>query len=1131
MTFTSQYPYLIAAPDYRESSLGIQVLHRLCHLINERGGSAWMVGCTVNEAWNAPALTEEVYNKLMSTGRPWIAVYPEVTTGNPFSAPVVVRYMLNREGVIMGNAIKAELDDLFFWYRPEFADKEPNLNILGIESYDLSFFENDNPIKDMDFLYLNRIPVSAIDFASLPENITVLSMQSPLPLKELGALLKRGRVLYTYESGGTCLLANLCGCPVVAFRAPGYEHYAVNEQTLKDFGAGYSYSDSPQALEEVRANLSSVRELMLVKRRLIETQLDNFLTLTQTKAQQRNDEQYGVSFEGWLTQRTLPQAVSAQTVLLHVILCHGAQASAIAASLSSLVQQGVDTQTVLLVAPASDVDLSHFNACAIGANEWVACITRLAEAQAFDWLHCIDAGTEYAPASIGLMRQMLAEAGECQAIYSDEALRQENGDLTPVRKPDFNLDLFLSSLHRYLRRVWFRREGWLAAGGFNPDLRHAFEPELLIHYLLEWGTGSIGHIADVMTIVPAALFDRHSPEEERQILGAYLHRRGYPDAQLERQNNDSWRLTYHRPEHETVSILLDAGDDPALLVRCVESLMNNTDWPHKEVLLAVSENASEPMRDAIRQIQAVMPLKVVVCEAQQNYASRMNQLEQSASGDALLLLNLHTLFVLKNWLKTLLSHAVRAEVGCVGPKIITPDQRLLSAGVIVGARGWVGHAGQGEPWQAEGYLSRFQCEQNYSALSGNCLLIRREAWQRVEGLPTGYDDAHVVDIMASLTLSASGYLAVWTPFSVVASDNARLYEQVCVSGNAQRQALMASVPRYFTDDPAWNRNCDLQDLLFVTDLAPANWLAGLSPAQACVLLINNGEAGEYTQRMTRLLQMMAEDGAIVLKHASPTLTVPEILRTVPGTVVLSGAPDAALSARLAAANAVSALRVLALADCAGAVNNGPSPDAVVTHWLTWSAERETQLTKRKMPVARLPVLLLSRDGVAEAAPAPIGRRRVLCIPEGLSEKEREFMGRIIAATRQSLDWVLLGSWPKAWLPLVEETVRWQDGGGVSHEQLRALRIHTAVLFRQNSDHNRFKDDYLAVQLAASGCVVIVSDVPSLNNDLPILRLKADPQQWQQALLSVVATDVTATHLQPYVWDLQRVPDLLQSLFI
>lgn len=1129
MTFTAPYPYLIAAPDYRESSLGIQVLHRLCHLINERGGSAWMVGCTVNDEWNAPALTEEAYNQIMSTGKPWIAVYPEVTTGNPFSAPVVVRYMLNREGVIMGNGIEAGPDDLFFWYRPEFADKEPNLNILGIESYDLSLFEDNNPVKDLDFLYLNRIPASVIDFASLPENITVLSMQDPLPLRDLGALLKRGRVLYTYESGGTCLLANLCGCPVVALRAPGYEHYAVNEQTLKDFGAGYSYSDSPQELENVRANLPSVRALMLDKRRLMETQLDNFLELSQAKALQRHNEQYRASFGGWLTQRALPQAVTAQTVILHVILCQNAKANEIAVSLNSLVEQGVDTQTVLLVDPESSIDLSPFNACVIGASEWIAGITQLAEAQAFDWLHCIDAGAEYTPASIGLMRQMLEEAGECQAIFTDEAVRQEDGKVSPVRKPDFNLDLFLSSPHRYLRRVWFRREGWLKAGGFNPGLRHMFESELVIHYLLEWGTGSIGHVADVMTLIPEALFTRHSPEEEQQILGAYLQRRGYPEAQLERQNNASWRLIYHSPERENVSILLDAGDDPALLVRCVESLMNNTDWPHKEVLLAVSENASEAMRDVVRQIQAVMPLKVLMCEAQQNYASRMNHLEQHAAGDYLLLVDLHTLFVLKSWLRTLLSHAVRGEVGCVGPKIITTDQRLLSAGVILGARGWVAHTGQGEPWQSEGYLSRYQCEQNYSALSGNCLLIRRDAWLQVGGLPTDYDDAQAIDIIVSLTLSASGYLAVWTPYSVVVSDNARLSEAVCVSGNPQRQALVASVPRYFTDDPAYNRYCDLQDPLFVTDNGPTNWQTKFSPAQACVLLIANGGEGEYAQRITGLMTMLARDKAIVLKHGSPSMSVPEILRAAPGTVVLTGAPNEDLSARLAAVKVVTPLRVVVLADSEGMLNNVPVSDAVVTSWLTWSPERETLLVKRKMPVARLPVLL-SRESVTPSTLDSVDRRRVLCIPEELSEKERVFMGRIIAATCQSLDWVLLGSWPKAWLPLVAETVRWQ-GERMSPEQLRALRVHTAVLFRQNSDHNRFKDDYLAVQLAASGCVVIASDVPSLCNSLSILRLKADPQQWQQTLLTAVNTAVSATELEPYLWDPQNIPAIVRSLFM
>jgi hypothetical protein len=44
----------------------------------------------------------------------------------------------------------------------------------------------------------------------------------------------------------------LCG-PVVSLSVPGYEHYALNEQSLQDIGgAGFGYSDSPEALDVIR---------------------------------------------------------------------------------------------------------------------------------------------------------------------------------------------------------------------------------------------------------------------------------------------------------------------------------------------------------------------------------------------------------------------------------------------------------------------------------------------------------------------------------------------------------------------------------------------------------------------------------------------------------------------------------------------------------------------------------------------------------------------------------------------------------------------------------------------------------------------------------------------------------------
>lgn len=1123
-------PYLIAAPDYRESSLGIQVLHRLCHMINERGGRAWMVGCTVNPEWNAPALTEEAYEQVISSGRSWIAVYPEVTTGNPFSAPVTVRYMLNREGVIMQNAIDAGADDLFFWYRPEFADKEPDPNILGIECYDLSLFQDDQPIKDKDFLYLNRIPESALDLSGLPENITILSMRNPLSLRELAMLLKRGRVLYTYESSGTCLLAMLCGCPVVSLSVPGYEHYALNEQSLQDIGgAGFGYSDSPEALDVIREGLPIVRDVVLAKRRLLETQFEHFLFLTQAKAQQHDEVKERNLFSHWISHRTLPTTVTAETRLLHVILCLNAQVSAIEASVASLTRQGVDSRTILLVAPEPGYHATTMDIRAVTVDSWVSAVRQLAETEDFDWLHCIDAGVEYTAASIGLMRNMLTKAGECQAIYTDEAVRADDGEITPVRKPDFNLDLFLAAPHRYLRRVWFRRESWLATGKFNPEFSQSFEFDALIDYLLQWGTGCIGHITDIITLVPASVFDFPSTLEEAQILQRYLQHRGFSQARAVQQKNLTWRISYPQPEREKVSILLDAGDDPTRLIRCVESLISNTEWQNKEILLAVVENTSAEMIDLIKQMQEVMPLTAIVCGAEQNYASRMNLLAQNVAGDFILLLDLQTLFVLKNWLTTLLSHVIRPEVGSAGPKFITADQRLLSAGMIAGADGWVGHVGQGEPWQTEGELSRYQCEQNYSILSSNCLLVKREAWQRVGGLSVEYDDQHVNDIILPLKLKRAGYLAVWSPFSVVVSDNTQLLETVCVSENSQRQTLLAEMLEVFTDDPAYNRYLSLQRPLFRHGPLTTNVSDNLSLTLAKVLLLKNGEDCEYSKRIADLLQNLSTDNAICLIRDSSDLTVPEILRLVPKIVVLTHAPDKALSARLAAVSRIIPLRIYALADSAGSDNNDRDQVNVVTRWLTWSAKRAAQLSKRKRPVSCLPVLL-GCEWVAQSRPTSAERRRVLCIPEALSVKEREFISRVIAATHARVDWIILGAWPAAWLPMVAETVRWQEER-MSPEQLHQLRADIAIIFRLNCDHNRFKDDYQAVQLAACGIAILASDVPSLHNNLPFRRLKADPQVWQNEIVNADRYVVSQREISTFIYDRESIPEVIRGLFM
>src|SRR5262249_56619618 len=74
------------------------------------------------------------------------------------------------------------------------------------------------------------------------------------------------------------------------------------------------------------------------------------------------------------------------------------------------------------------------------------------------------------------------------------------------------------------------------------------------------------------------------------------------------------------------------------------------------------------------------------------------------------------------------------------------------------------HAFRGLPAEAPGVCRQLQAIRNYSAVTGECLLTRREVFDQVggfdESLPAGFAD---VDLC--LKMRRAGYVIVSTPFA------------------------------------------------------------------------------------------------------------------------------------------------------------------------------------------------------------------------------------------------------------------------------------------------------------------------------------------------------------------------------
>jgi GT2 family glycosyltransferase len=82
----------------------------------------------------------------------------------------------------------------------------------------------------------------------------------------------------------------------------------------------------------------------------------------------------------------------------------------------------------------------------------------------------------------------------------------------------------------------------------------------------------------------------------------------------------------------------------------------------------------------------------------------------------------------------MVAHVQRADIGCVGAKLLYPDDKIQHAGVVLGYGGGAGHAHKYFPRFHPGYLNRLVATHNFSAVTAACLLVKKCDYDAVNGL-------------------------------------------------------------------------------------------------------------------------------------------------------------------------------------------------------------------------------------------------------------------------------------------------------------------------------------------------------------------------------------------------------------
>ena len=213
------------------------------------------------------------------------------------------------------------------------------------------------------------------------------------------------------------------------------------------------------------------------------------------------------------------------------------------------------------------------------------------------------------------------------------------------------------------------------------------------------------------------------------------------------------------------------------LARCVDSLTSITRYHNYEIVIVDNDSAS----DDARAYFSTTPHRVLHFPGPPNFSALNNFAVAQTASPWLLFLNNDIEVIDGDWLSIMAEHVQRREVGAVGARLLSPDDTVQHAGMVVGVGDIAENAFHGFPADHPGVCRQLQITRNYTAVTAACLLTRRDVFEEVGGfdeerLPVNYND---VDLC--LKMRRAGYLIVYTPF-------ARLYHHESTSRRRTRAA-------------------------------------------------------------------------------------------------------------------------------------------------------------------------------------------------------------------------------------------------------------------------------------------------------------------------------------------------------
>lgn len=363
----------------------------------------------------------------------------------------------------------------------------------------------------------------------------------------------------------------------------------------------------------------------------------------------------------------------------------------------------------------------------------------------------------------------LNQSDRPEMIYSDEdkVTTDLSEHFQPYMKPDFNLDLLRSN--NYICHFFVAKKNLVEkVGSFRGDFNGAQDYDLILR-CSEQAAGIV-HIPRILyhwRVHKASTADNpaskmYAFDAGKKAIEDHLKRCGQDGKVSHAKDLGYYRVKYEVKGTPLVSIIIPNKDETESLDKCLRSIEKSS-YKNYEIIVVENNSEKDETFAYYKKIEA-KGVRVIYWEKGFNYSAINNYGVSYAKGDYILLLNNDVEVITSDWMEEMLGNCQRKEVGIVGAKLYYPDDTVQHAGIIIGIGGIAGNIFVGLPRRYTGYFHKASVQQDLSAVTAACMMVKRSVYETVKGLDENLQVAFN-DVDFCLRVRKAGYLVVYTPYA------------------------------------------------------------------------------------------------------------------------------------------------------------------------------------------------------------------------------------------------------------------------------------------------------------------------------------------------------------------------------